>query len=198
MYKRSYNFLEIHKILCGFQFGFRASHSVIHALISMTESIKNSLDNKKFGCGIYLDLQKAFDTVDHQILLNKLEYYGIRGTALGWFRSYLSNRSRYVSVNGCNSSNLNVTCSIPQRSVIGPLLFLIYINDLSNSSSKLSFYFFADDKNIYFESHSLANLQKVVNKELRHVKKWLDANKLSLNVDKINFVIFSLSSKFFE
>ena len=85
MYKRLYDFLELHKILYNLQFGFRASHSVNHALISLTESIKDSLDNKKFGCGIFLDLQKAFDTVNHQILLDKHEHYGIRGAALAWF-----------------------------------------------------------------------------------------------------------------
>ena len=184
IYKRLYNFLEIHKILYNLQFGFRASHSVDHALLSLTESIKNSLDNKKFGCRIFLDLQKVFDTVNHQILLDKLEHYGIRGTALTWFSSYLSNRSQYVSVNGCNSSHLNISCGVPQGSVLGPLLFLIYINDLPNSSSKLSFYLFADDTNIYFESDSLNHLQKVINKELRQVKKWLDSNKLALNVEK--------------
>ena len=159
-------------------------------MISLTESIKNTLDNKNFGCGIFLDLQKAFDTVNHQILLNKLQHYGIRGTALQWFKSYLSCRSQYVSVNGHNSSHLSVTCGVPQGSVLGPLLFLLYINDLPNSSRKLSFYLFADDTNIYFESSSVKQLQKVVNKELKHVKKWLDANKLALNVSKTNFIIF--------
>ena len=116
--------------------------------------------------------------------------YGIRGTALSWFSSYLSNRSQYVSVNGHNSSHLNVTCGVPQRSVLGPLLFLIYINDLPKSCNKLSFYQFADDTNIYFESDNLNHLEKVVNKELMHVKKWLDANKLALNIDKTNFIMF--------
>ena len=195
VYKRLYDFLELHNILFNFQFGFRASHSINHALISLTEMIKNTLDNKRFGCGIFLDLQKAFDTVNHEILLNKLEHYGIRGIALTWFRSYLSNREQYVSVNGYNSQNLNVTCGVPQGSVLGPLLFLIYINDIPNTSSKFAFYLFADDTSIYFESGNLEQLQKVVNSELKHIKKWLDANKLALNVDKTNFVIFHSPQK---
>ena len=109
---------------------------------------------------------------------------------MAWFSSYLSNRSQYVYVNGCNSSHLNITCGVPLGSVLGPLLFLIYINDLPNSSLKLSFYLFADDTNNYFESDSSENLEKVVNKELRQVKKWLDVNKLPINVEKTNFVIF--------
>ena len=190
MYERLYKFLEKHEILYTLQFGFRASHSINHALVSLTEAIKNSLDNRKFGCGIFIDLQKAFDTVNHNILLMKLEHYGIRGTALDWFKSYLSDRKQYVSVNGSNSSHLNITCGVPQGSVLGPLLFLIYINDLPLSSSKLDFYLFADDTNIYYEAESLHHLQNVVNKELKKVKLWLDVNKLSLNIDKTNFIIF--------
>ena len=117
-----------------------------------------------------------------------MNHYGIRGIALAWFHSYLGNREQYVSVNGYNSRTLNVTCGVPQGSVLGPLLFLIYINDIPNTSSKLAFYLFADDTSIYFESENLEQLQKIVNRELKHVKKWLDTNKLALNVDKTNFV----------
>ena len=159
-------------------------------MVSLTESIKNSLDNKHFGCGIFINLQKAFDTVNHQTLLNKLKHYGIRGTALTWFISYLSNRTQCVSVNGHISSHLEITCGVPQGSVLGPLLFLIYINYLPKSSKKLSFYLFADDTNIYYESDNLSHLEKLVNNELKHVKKWLDVNKLALNIDKTNFIIF--------
>ena len=189
MYERLHKFLEKHEILYTLQFGFRASHSINHALVSLTEAIKNSLDNRKFGCGIFIDLQKAFDTVNHDILLMKLEHYGIRGAAQKWFKSYLSDRKQYVSINGSNSSYLNVTCGVPQGSVLGPHLFLIYINDLLPASSKLAFYLFADDTNIYYEAKSLTKLQIVVNKELKTVKMWLDVNKLSLNIDKTNFVI---------
>ena len=189
MYERLYKFLEKHEILYSLQFGFRASHSINHALVSLTEAIKNSLDNRKFGCGIFIDLQKAFDTVKHHILLMKLEHYGIRGTSLDWFESYLSDRKQCVLVNGSHSCYLNVTCGVPQGSVLGPLLFLIYINDLPLSSSKLAFYLFADDTNIYCESESLDQLQSVVNRELKKVKMWLDVNKLSLNIDKTNFII---------
>ena len=191
MYERLYKFLEKHEILYTLQFGFRASHSINHALVSLTEAIKNSLDNRKFGCGIFIDLQKAFDTVNHDILLMKLEHYGIRGTAQDWFKSSLSGRKQYVSINGSNSSYLNVTCGVPQGSVLGPLLFLIYINDLPRASSKLAFYLFADDTNIYYEAGSLAELQSVVKKELKKVKMWLDVNKLSLNIDETNFIILS-------
>ena len=190
MYKRLYNFLELNNILYSYQFGFRSSHSINHALISLTEMIKNTSDNKRFGCCIFLDLQKAFDTVNHEILLNKLKHYGIRGIALAWFQSYLSNREHYVSVNGYNSRNLNVTCGVPQGSVLGPLLFLIYINDIPNTSSKLAFYLFADDTSIYFESENLEQLQKIVNCELKHVKSGLMLTDLYLMLTKPSLLFF--------
>ena len=162
----------------------------------MTETIRRSLDNKRYGCGVFIDLQKAFDTVNHKVLLSKLEHYGIRGNALGWFQSYLTNRMQFVSICGKNSYPLGITCGVLQGSVLGPLLFLLFINDLPNASKHLQFYLFADDTNLYYDSETLDDVIRKVNKGLKHIKRWLDANKLSLNTSKTNFIIFhsSLSS----
>ena len=134
-------------------------------MIDISEIIKETIHNGKYGCDIFIDLKKAFDTVNHNILLTKLEHYGVRGVSLKWFESYLSNRSQYVFCNGVKSDILNITCGVPQGSVLGPLLFLLYINDLPNISSKLNFFLFADDTNIYYESDDLKELEKTVNQE---------------------------------
>ena len=146
MYKRLYSFITHNKVIYPLQFGFQENHSIDHALISMTEAIRNTLDNRKYGCGIFIDLQKAFDTVNHDILINKLEHYGIRGEALAWFRSYLSERHQFVS-------------------------------------------------DQYYESKSIYDLVRNINAELQNVQKWLDANRLSLNISKTNYIIFHSSSK---
>ena len=190
MHKRLNDFLELHNAIHPLPFGFRKRHSTAHALTSLTEKIKQTVDDGKFGCGIFIDLKKAFDTVNHGILLKKLEHFGVRGVPLDWFTSYLTNRKQYVSVHGNISETLEVGCGVPQGSVLGPLLFLIHINDLPKVSKKLTFFLFADDTNIYYESQDLTEIQKTVNKELRKVRKWLDSNRLGLNFSKTNFVIF--------
>ena len=161
----------------------------------MTEKIRNTIDNGNYGCGIFIEIKKAFDTVNHSILLRKLDHYGIRGISLQWFESYLSNRNQYVSVNGHASEQLSITHGVPQRSVLGLILFLIFINDLPKVSKFLNFYLFADDTNIYYESSDLLNIQKNVNRELRKVRQWLEANRLALNIDKTNFVLFHSSQR---
>ena len=126
-----------------------SENSTIHSLVQITEKFKTSIENGKLGCGIFIDLKKAFDTVNHSILIKKLEHYGVRGTSLEWFKSYLSNRQQFVSFNGHLSDKKLISCGVPQGSVLGPLLFLIYINDLPNISKVLNFDLFADDTNIY-------------------------------------------------
>ena len=190
MHKRLYSFVTSNNIIHPLQFGFQENHSVDHALISITEAIRSTLDNKKYGCGVFIDLQKAFDSVNHNLLLSKLEHYGMRGDFLLWLSSYLSNRHQYVSVNGRDSNLMTIAYGVPQGSVLGPLLFLLFINDLPGVSKKLKFYLFADDTNIYYETDTPDKLAKKVNTELKYVKQWLDANKLSLNINKTNYMFF--------
>ena len=145
-----------------------------------------------------MDLQKPFDTADHEILSSKLDYYGIRGISNNWFKSYLSNRKQYVSINGYDSQLIEMNCGVPQGSVLGPLLFLLYINDLNQAIKFCKVHHFADDTNLLYLGKSIKKLNKLVNIDLKNLLYWLNANKISLNVKKTELVIFKSKQKQFD
>ena len=190
MYNRLLNFINRHKIFNQNQFGTRNNHSTFMALIILAENLVDTLDNRNCAAGIFLDFQIAFDTVDHGILLDKLYCYGIRGIAHDWFVSYLSNRQQSVIYNGCESELKVMRCGVPQGSILGPMLFLLYINDLTNVSSFFMPILFADDTNLFCTGIDLKNMIRQVNEELAKIYAWVNANKLSLNIDKTNFMLF--------
>ena len=169
MHTRLYNFLNRFNCLYKYQFGFRNKHSTTQALINITEKIRKALDDKSYSCGVFVDLQKAFDTVNHDVLLFKLEYYGIRGSALKWFKSYLSNRSQFVSINNVFSATRMIKCGVPQGSILGPLLFLIYINDLHECIKHSTAYHFADDTNLLLIENSIKKLNQHINHDLSNL-----------------------------
>ena len=195
MHKRLYEFLEKNECIFKNQFGFRKSHSTNHALINLTEDIRNSLDNGFISCGVFIDLRKAFDTVDHDILIKKLRHYGVRGIALDWFKSYLNNRRQFVTINGISSNELSMNYGVPQGSVLGPLLFLIYINDLNIAIQHSTVRHFADDTNLLFHNKNPKQLTKHMRIDLKNLCNWLRANKISLNASKTELLIFRSNRK---
>ena len=172
------------------QYGFRPRHSTTQAVNELVDDIATSFENKKHTLSVFLDLSKAFDTIDHDILLKKLEWYGVRGLALEWFRSYLTNRKQYVQYKDSKSSTNIIPCGVPQGSVLGPLLFIIYTNDLPNCLTNCKAILFADDTTLYNSSPDIKHLYSSINSELDSLTEWFRANKLSLNVSKTHYVIF--------
>ena len=195
MHERIYSFLEKHKCIYELQFGFRSKHSTGHALTDLTEAIRKAMDESSFAVGVFIDLQKAFDTVDHEVLLSKLNHYGIRGIANNWFRSYLTNRQQYVTVNGKDSNLRIMKFGVPQGSVLGPLLFLIYINDLYLCVKHSTARHFADDTCLLIKNKSLKKIKKLINQDLKSLNAWLKANKISLNASKTEILIFRHHNK---
>ena len=190
MHSRLYSFIESQNILHKNQYGFQKNKSTEQALIDIQSKIVGAFENKETPCCIFLDFAKAFDTVNHHILSSKLHHYGIRGNALNWINSYLTNRKQCVKIGNTLSSELLIENGVPQGSVLGPLLFLIYINDINESSKILNFQLFADDTCIFLSHKNVKSLETCLNTELKNVHHWLAANKLSLNVSKSNVLTF--------
>ena len=199
MYKRLVDYINKHNILTSRQYGFRSKHSTNHAIIELVDKITKAIENNEFTVGIFLDLSKAFDTVNHSTLLKKLYFYGIRGKCHSWIEDYLSKRKQIVKYIEVRSFEMTVTCIVgflkSQGSILGPLLFLIYINDPKNSTSKLSAILFADDTNLFCSGKDLQELESIVNAQLTGVQEWLTLNQLTLNIKKSKFIIFKSHKK---
>ena len=182
-------------ILFKNQYGFRKGHSISFALLHLFEKILSAIDRREHTVGIFLDLSKAFDTVNFISLFEKLEHYGIRGIALNWIKDYFSRRSQFVQFNEHCSNYYSIKCGVPQVSILGPLLFLLYIDDLSNVSNILDIILFADDTNIFFSHRDQNYLVETIDSEMNKLTEWFKCNKLSLNTKKSSFMIFQPRQK---
>jgi len=185
-------FLETNKILSKWQFGFRSNHSTIHPLVHFLNKISDSLNTKKHTVAIFCDLKKAFDTCDRNILLNKLQKYGIDNTELQWFKSYLTNRKQFVTISNVNSPLREITLGVPQGSILGPLLFILFINDLPLSSKFLSL-LFADDTTLLLSHENIDELIRLANSEFQKICEYFRMNRLVLHPDKTKYILFTRS-----
>ena len=191
IYRRLYGFLTAKGIINENQFGFRKGHSTSHALNYSVNHIESLLKENKHVLGIFIDLSKAFDTIRHDKLLCKLNHYGIRGNALNLIKSYLSNRMQYVNVLNENSDHLSIEYGVPQGSVLGPLLFILYINDLCNASSNAKFILFADDTNVFVAANSRQEAYNIANDLLLSISRYMKCNLLHINTKKSCYMYFS-------
>ena len=195
VHERFYSFFEKGKLLFERQYGFRNKRSTTDALTDIAERIRNACDKGYYACGAFLDFRKAFDTVNHKILLTKLIHCGIRGQAFDWFQSFLSHRVQYTSVSGFDSEPSLVTHGVQQGSVLGSLVFIMFINDLHKSVKHSQILHFADGTNLLYANKSMKKVNKHINHDLSLIVQWLRSNKLSLNADKIEIITFRSKRK---
>lgn len=198
MFNRISKFLDTFNIINSEQFGFRRGLSTTDAILNFTDSAYDAFNDGDYLVSVLLDFSKAFDTVDHDILLKKLSLIGIRDLPQSWFKSYLTNRRQYVEIENISSPPLPINIGVPQGSILGPLLFIIYINDMCKCSNKLGFVHFADDTTVFIRGKNLDSVYAEMNSELVAIDTWLCANKLSLNIKKTSVMTFSHKSLFTE
>ena len=192
MHNRVMDFLDKKGSLFEGQYGFRPGRSCEHALLDAQHTILNSLAKKEVALLLLVDFSKAFDVLSHDVLIDKLQHYGIRGQALQWFKSYLSTRQQYVYLNGTKSALKPITYGVPQGSIMGPLLFLIYINDMPNINSMIKFILYADDANIIIKGKNTHDVIQKFNQFSHDFVRWVDCNGLALNLKKTCYMLFGV------
>jgi hypothetical protein len=188
---RLLEFLDHQGMVIPGQYGFRSGHSTAMAVLDMVERVREAWRKKNVALGVFIDFKKTFDTVDHRILLAKLERYEVRGVALGLLGSYLRDRFQYVVYNGGQSGRRGVECGVPQGSVLGPLFFLFYVNDMAGNTGELDFVLFADNTNLFAEGHDPVGLFERVNGGLAELGRWFRCNRLTLNLKKTEYIYFA-------
>ena len=184
-------FLDKHNILSNTQFGFRKNMGTETALLNYIDNLQKELNNKKYTLSVFLDLSKAFDVIDHEILENKLEYYGFRGKFLEFLLSFIKDRKYFVHINGNNSETKTVNIGVPQGSTLGPLLFLLYINDMIHISELFFLTQFADDSTVTYSATELKKVIETTETNFKRVLEWLAANKLIINLNKTHLMLFT-------
>lgn len=190
IHNRLLEYLNQQNILYDHQYGFRKGRSTSLPLIHLLNKISTAIDQNEITAGVFLDLSKAFDTLDHEIFFSKLEYYGIRDKALQLIKSYFSNRKQFVQFNDIKSSSQTIKCGVPQGSILGPLFFILYINDLPNASPLTQPLLFADDTSLFLSDNDIHKLISTLNTELSKVSDWMKANKLTVNTKKTTYILF--------
>ena len=200
MHKRLISYLNKYNIITDKQHGFQKGKSTNSAIINLIKNVYSSMDKKEISLGIFLDLSKAFDLVDHDILYKKLYVYGVRGLALKWFKSYLTNRKQMVEITHKNeftnetrnylSKQQYVRYGVPQGSILGPTLFLIYINDLESHLKQVKPTFFADDTSVFISGHSIHSIQTEVDTTMNQLVEWFERNRLIINTQKTVAISF--------
>ncbi len=201
IFKQLYQFVQEKQLLYNAQYGFRTEHSTEFATLELIDRVIVEMDKNNTPLNIFLHLSKAFDTLDDKILLKKLNYYGINGVAYNLMESYLTNRKQYVDVDDVKLEMLMVTTGVPQGSILGPLLFIIYVNDIANANNFFNFIIYADDTTLSTTTEVILNninndnIESKINSELACINEWLKYNKLSLDISKCKYVIFHKPQK---
>ena len=194
MHSKLSQHFEKNNLFYGKQFGFRKNCSVDYGLMEVVNDISQAMAKKHLTLGVFIDLSKAFDTVDHEILCQKLKAYGVCDNELAWFKSYLTDRYQFVRIDNTDSGFQKIKCGVPQGSILGPLLFLIYVNDMYLSVPKLNAIMFADDTNLFVSGSDYVTLFRIMNEQIAIIENWFAANKLSLNVKKTKYTLFCTKS----